>query len=77
MPTAAALPTPATTGSTSPAALTPTAALATASAVAPPSGGEPPAGPIDLRVRCTEILQKASLERISAAETEFFKRECK
>ena len=27
--------------------------------------------------RCTEILQKASLEKITAAETDFFKRECK
>ena len=29
------------------------------------------------QARCTEILQKASLEKITAAETDFFKRECK
>ena len=31
----------------------------------------------DRQARCTEILQKASLEKITAAETDFFKRECK
>ena len=29
------------------------------------------------QARCTEILQKASLEKITPAETDFFKRECK
>ena len=33
--------------------------------------------PEDRLARCTEILQKASLEKITAAETDFFKRECK
>ena len=33
--------------------------------------------PEERQARCTEILQKASLEKITAAETEFFKRECK
>jgi hypothetical protein len=33
--------------------------------------------PEDRQARCTEILQKASLEKITAAETDFFKRECK
>ena len=33
--------------------------------------------PQERQARCTEILQKASLEKITAAETEFFKRECK
>jgi hypothetical protein len=36
-----------------------------------------PAAPLDLQARCTEILQKASLEKIAPAETDFFKRECK
>ena len=37
----------------------------------------PPATAAERQARCTEILQKASLERITAAETNFFKRECK
>jgi len=35
------------------------------------------ATPLELQARCTEILQKASLEKITPAETDFFKRECK
>ena len=35
------------------------------------------ASPQERHARCTEILQKASLENITAAETDFFKRECK
>jgi len=35
------------------------------------------AAPLDRQARCTEILQKASLEKIAPAETDFFKRECK
>jgi len=37
----------------------------------------PPATAAERQARCTEILQKASLERITAAETNYFKRECK
>jgi len=37
----------------------------------------PIASPIERQARCTEILQKASLEKITSAETDFFKRECK
>jgi hypothetical protein len=33
--------------------------------------------PEERQARCTEILQKASLEKITPAETDFFKRECK
>ena len=33
--------------------------------------------PQERQARCTEILQKASLEKITSAETDFFKRECK
>jgi serine/threonine protein kinase len=35
------------------------------------------ASPLERQARCTEILQKASLEKITTAETDFFKRECK
>jgi hypothetical protein len=35
------------------------------------------ATPQERHARCTEILQKASLEKITAAETDFFKQECK
>ncbi len=35
------------------------------------------AAPPDRPARCTDILQKASLEQITPAETEFYKRECK
>ena len=35
------------------------------------------AAPLEGQARCIEILQKASLEKITPAETEFFKRECK
>jgi len=33
--------------------------------------------PLERQARCTEILQKASLEKITPAETDFFRRECK
>ncbi len=36
-----------------------------------------PPDPIQRQARCIEVLQKASLEKITAAETEYFKRECK
>ena len=48
-----------------------------AAAPAPPEDLSPPATAAERQTRCTEILQKASLERITAAETNFFKRECK
>ena len=35
------------------------------------------ASPLERQARCTEILQKASLEKITPAETEFFKTQCK
>jgi hypothetical protein len=50
-------------------------------AAAPASVGQPtgvaPGAPVDGQARCIEILQKASLEKITPAETDFFKRECK
>jgi serine/threonine protein kinase len=60
----------------------PTPALV-AKPVAPIAASAPPvdltaaATPAERQARCIEILQKASLERISAAETSFFKKECK
>ncbi len=33
--------------------------------------------PVERQGRCIEILQKASLEKITPAETEFFRKECK
>ena len=33
--------------------------------------------PLERQARCTDILQKASLEKITSAETDFFKQECK
>ena len=44
---------------------------------APPDDLTPPTTAAERQARCTEILQKASLERITAAETNFFQRECK
>ena len=63
------------------------AANTTASVRAPAQPARPPAvvaaptivaaTPLERQARCTEILQKASLEKITASETDFFKRECK
>ena len=51
----------------------------TASAAAPIATTAPivVTTPLERQLRCTEILQKASLEKITPAETDFFKRECK
>jgi serine/threonine protein kinase len=78
-PTVAAA--PAVTG-TAPSP-TPTAARPATPPAAPtraaalPDDLAPPATAAERQARCTEILQKASLERITAAETNYFKRECK
>ncbi|MGZ5206311.1 MAG: serine/threonine protein kinase [Caldimonas sp.] len=48
-----------------------------AATAAPPDVLTAPANDAERQARCTEILQKASLERITAGETDFFKRECK
>jgi hypothetical protein len=45
-------------------------AAATAASVAP-------ATPAQRQARCIDILQKASLEKITTAETEYFKKECR
>ena len=50
---------------------------APAAPLVPQEDLSPPATAAERQARCTEILQKASLERITAAETSFFKRECK
>ena len=42
-----------------------------------PSAATAVTAPAERQARCIEILQKASLEPISAAETEFFKKECR
>ena len=42
-----------------------------------PAASSPAATAAELQARCIDILQKASLEKISAADTEFFKKECK
>jgi hypothetical protein len=57
-------------------------AAATAALDAPPPALAPdelapPQTAAERQARCVDILQKASLEKISAAETSFFKRECK
>jgi serine/threonine protein kinase len=68
---------------TAPASAPPTArAPVTVAAAAPPAPASiapatPIAMPVERQARCIEILQKASLEKITPAETDFFKRECK
>ncbi len=78
--TVASPPVPATMAST-PIATPPVARAGPAGAapvaVPAPEDLSPPANAAERLARCTEILQKASLERITAAETNFFKRECK
>jgi serine/threonine protein kinase len=61
------------TGMTTPIR-SPVTVAAAAASVAPTL---PAAVPIERQSRCIEILQKASLEKITPAETDFFKRECK
>ena len=74
---ATAAPTPAP----SPPIVAPVATVASAAraprAANPPDYLAPPATAAERQARCTEILQKASLERITADETGYFKRECK
>ncbi len=72
---ASATATTATLASRTPATATPTAARVPVPAPTPPA--VPAASPLERQARCTEILQKASLEKITPAETDFFKRECK
>ena len=66
-PVAVPAPTPA------PAAI-PAAPTRTAAASAPLVAST---DPVQRQARCIDILQKASLEKITVAETEFFKKECK
>jgi serine/threonine protein kinase len=61
--------TPAPHAATTKARTTPVAAAPAAPTLA--------ATQLEREARCTEILQKASLEKITSAETDFFKRECK
>ncbi|MBV9890657.1 MAG: serine/threonine protein kinase [Rhizobacter sp.] len=60
-----------------PVAKATTSSAATASTTAAASAPIVVSSPLELQARCTEILQKASLEKITPAETDFFKRECK
>jgi hypothetical protein len=53
------------------------AARAAPSALSPAADLAAPTTPAERQARCLEILQKASLEPISQAETAFFKTECK
>jgi hypothetical protein len=88
-PTTTATPTPPAVTATHPTARPATASVTTAAPPAAPAAARtlPPVAtaPAPLvatsaeerQARCTEILQKASLEKITAAETDFFKRECK
>jgi len=62
-PIATAAPTAASRAAPGPTVATPAPLVATS--------------PEQRQARCTEILQKASLEKITTAETDFFKRECK
>ncbi|MEO8310998.1 MAG: protein kinase [Caldimonas sp.] len=73
-------PAPVTAATTPTATPTPTPAPTVASAPPPRTAAAPaPAAltALERQSRCTEILQKASLEKITSAETDFFKRECK
>jgi hypothetical protein len=66
---------PAVAPAATPAARVPSqAARPSAPVAAPPITA---ATPLERQARCIEILQKASLEKITPAETDFFKRECK
>ena len=84
-PTAASRPPTATVApklaAPAPAVAKPTPAPATLAAtpLARPATPAPvtAATPLERQARCTEILQKASLEKITPAETEFFKTQCK
>ncbi len=67
---------PATTAAT-PAARAATSIAAPAPARPVVPAPVPVVSPLERQARCTEILQKASLEKITPAETEFFKSECK
>ena len=82
------MPTPSTVTAPQPTAKPAAASVAATTPPAAPAAARtlpavPMAAPIvatspeDRQARCTEILQKASLEKITAAETDFFKRECK
>ena len=69
-----------TTATTRPVHPSPPARPATSAATAAATAATAPivvTTPLERQLRCTEILQKASLEKITPAETDFFKRECK
>ncbi|MEO7115662.1 MAG: hypothetical protein ABIZ18_07360 [Caldimonas sp.] len=83
-PAAAIVATPAPAPGTAPApAPAPAPAITTAAPAAPTTrtaAASAPAAATDpnpRQSRCIDILQKASLEKITVAETEYFKKECK
>ncbi|MEO8524092.1 MAG: serine/threonine-protein kinase [Caldimonas sp.] len=61
----------------SPPPLRPASAAPLVAAPAPPEDLTPPGTEAERQTRCTGVLQKASLEPITRADTDFFKRECK
>ena len=67
----------ATAPAAAPAAVPPAAAGTSTVPAAASVTGAPVPGATERQARCIEILQKASLEPISEAETEFFKKECR
>ncbi len=69
LPAAAAAPAPAPAPTPEPATVAPVRASTPEQAA--------PASPAERQARCLDILQKASLEPISQADTVFFKKECK
>ena len=82
VPTANALPTATPTAMPAPSTPATVAASSASATTAPLAASSSPvatatATAAELQARCIDILQKASLEKISAADTEFFKKECK
>jgi hypothetical protein len=69
--------TPAAANATTPSPTTTVTARSLAPVPMPAPAPIVASSPEERQARCTEILQKASLEKITAAETDFFKRECK
>ena len=81
VPLPATVPTPVPATTAAPAlSTTQIAAAASRPAVRVAAASAPlvaPTDPVQRQARCIDILQKASLEKITAAETEYFKKECK
>ncbi len=74
---AASAPASSVTAAAKPKTVAPTRAPASAPVPTPTVAIVAPTDPIQRQARCIDILQKASLEKITAAETDYFKKECK